>query len=235
MIVTILRSLMILILVTGGVARADMPAGSVYLDGGASQYALILAHGVGQSPTALVVDPLRHAVHAQLGWHTLSLSMPREENWSQFGRVFPLAFERIAQAIDFLRRERGVRHIYLMGHSMGSRMSSAFLAGNPGQAVAGLIVAGIRHDGGSPMNGRENLARVTLPILDIWGEEDDRDRNYAAERRDLVSPTYSQIAVPGANHSFESREDVFSAQVIEWLRRMSSEHMADLVGAVVQQ
>jgi pimeloyl-ACP methyl ester carboxylesterase len=231
----ILLTIMIWMLFGSGVALAEMPAGSAYLDGGDSEYALILSHGVGQSPTALVVEPLRHAVHQTLGWHTLSLSMPREENWSQFGRVFPQAFERISQAIDFLKREKGVRHVYLMGHSMGSRMSSAYLADNPDASVRGLIVAGIRHDGGIPMNGRANLQHVDLPVLDIWGEEDGRDSMYAAERRDLVSPRYTQVSVTGANHSFEPREDEFSARVVEWLRRMSPEQMAASPDEVVRQ
>ena len=231
----ILLTIMFCMLFGAGGALAEMPAGSVYLDGGGSEYALILSHGVGQSPTALVVEPLRHAVHRTLGWHTLSLSMPREENWSQFGRVFPLAFERIAQAIDFLKRERGVRHIYLMGHSMGSRMSSAYLADHPGAPVRGLIVAGIRHDGGVPMNGRLNLQHVELPVLDIWGEDDGRDSMFAAERRDLVSPLYTQVSVAGANHSFERREAEFSARVVEWLRRMNPEQMAASPREVVRQ
>jgi len=205
---------------------AEKPAGSVYLDGGNSEYALILSHGVGQSPTALVVEPLRHAVHDSLGWHTLSLSMPRQEDWSQFGRVFPQAYDRIAWAIDFLRRERGVRNVYLMGHSMGSRMSSAYLADNPNLPVRGLIVAGIRHDGGVPMNGRLNLERVSLPVLDIWGADGGVDGRYAAERRDLVSASYTQVPVAGANHSFEGYEDVFTGRVVEWLRKVSGSRMA---------
>ncbi len=36
--------------------------------------------------------------------------------------------------------ERGVSRIYLLGHSMGSRMSSAFVSTNPGHDLAGLIV-----------------------------------------------------------------------------------------------
>jgi pimeloyl-ACP methyl ester carboxylesterase len=231
----ILAPIMISILLYSSTALAGMPEGAVYLDGGQSEYGLILSHGVGQNPTALVVDPLRRAVHEQLGWHTLSLSMPREEDWSQFGRVFPQAYERLARAAEFLMRERGVRHVYMMGHSMGSRMSSAFLADNPDAPVRGLIVAGIRHDGGVPMNGRVNLERVALPVLDIWGEGSKVDSRYAAERRDLVSATYTQVAIPEANHSFERREGMFTARVIEWLRNMSQGTLASTDAESSQQ
>lgn len=231
----LLLSILVCVLFNVNTLFAEVPAGAVYQDGGNSEYALILSHGVGQGPTALVVEPLRHAVHETLGWHTLSLSMPRQDDWSQFGRVFPQAYDRIAEAIDFLMRERGVRYVYLMGHSMGSRMSSAFLADNPDAPVRGLIVAGIRHDGGMPMNGRLNLERVALPVLDIWGDDGGVDGRYAAERRDLVSETYTQVPIPEANHSFERHETVFAERVIDWLRGMSAGMMASSTPESSQQ
>jgi pimeloyl-ACP methyl ester carboxylesterase len=85
------------------------------------------------------------------------------------------------------------------------------------------------------MNGRENLERITLPVLDIWGEDGGIDGRFAAERRDLVSATYTQSAIRGANHSFESYEDVFTGRVIEWLRGMSGGMMASSAPHVVRQ
>lgn len=216
-------------LLSGNPSWAGMPEGAVYEDGGNSEYALILCHGVGQSPTAQVVGPLRLAVHEELGWHTLSLAMPRERNWREFGRVFPQAYARIAEAIEFLRREKGVREIYLLGHSMGGRMSSAFLAHHPDQPVRGLIVAGVRHDGGPLMNAREHLERVSQPVLDIWGEDGGLDGRFARERSDLVSRTYVQVPVAGANHAFERHEETLSRQVIAWLRAQGVQHVADPV------
>jgi hypothetical protein len=56
-------------------AWAQMPKGE-YLEGKASKVAVILAHGQGLDADAIVVGPLRRAINRELGYHTLSLSMP---------------------------------------------------------------------------------------------------------------------------------------------------------------
>ena len=104
-------------------AKAEYPGlpKNAYLDGGDSKVAVILAHGRGQHPTWDVVDPLRKGIHKELGYHTLSLQMPTGSGgWKSYEDYFPDAYKRIQSAIDFLRKEKKVEKIYLMGHSMGS-------------------------------------------------------------------------------------------------------------------
>jgi pimeloyl-ACP methyl ester carboxylesterase len=200
-------------------ALSASPSGSAYLDGNGSSYALILCHGRGKHPTWKVVNPLRKGVHASLGWHTLSLQMPAEDkNRKKYAEDFPAAFETIMQNIAFLRNEKGVTTIYLMGHSMGSRMASAFVAENPESSIKGLIVAGIRNNGGYPLDGKQNLERISIPILDVWGGGDSKDYDAAKEREELVSATYTQVKIPGANHKFDGYDDEFVAAVVEWLK-----------------
>ena len=200
-------------------ALAEAPPGAAYLDGNGSSYALILNHGRGKYPTWKVVNPLRKGVHATLGWHTLSLQMPAEDkNWKLYADDFPAAFEAIKQGIEFLRNQKGVTKIYLMGHSMGSRMASAFMAENADPSIKGLIVAGIRNNGGYPMDGKHNLERIKIPVLDIWGGGNSKDYDAAKERVILVSATYTQVEVPGANHKFDGYDDELVAAVVAWLK-----------------
>jgi pimeloyl-ACP methyl ester carboxylesterase len=200
-------------------ALAASPSGSVYLDGNGSSHALILCHGRGKYPTWKVVDPLRKGVHTILGWHTLSLQMPAEDkNWKKYANDFPAAFETIKQGIVFLRNQKGVSTIYLMGHSMGSRMASAFVAENPDTSIRGLIVAGIRNNGDYPLDGKQNLKGINIPVLDVWGGGDSKDYDAAKERAELVSTTYTQVEIPGANHKFEGDDDHFVAAVVNWLK-----------------
>jgi pimeloyl-ACP methyl ester carboxylesterase len=201
-------------------ATAVEPPGSAYLDGGDSKYALILCHGRGKHATWKVVNPLRKGVYKKLGWHTLSLQMPAEDkNWKKYAYDFPEAFRTIKKGISFLKNEKGVEKIYLMGHSMGSRMASAFVAENPDQPIEGLIVAGIRNNGGYPLDGRRNLRKVNVPALDIWGDGgDDKDSKHARKRKELVSDTYHQLAISGANHKFDGYEDEIVSEVVNWLK-----------------
>lgn len=111
--------------------QAKQPTDSVYLEG-KSDTALILAHGKGKHLTWLVVNPVRKRVNQILGYHTLSLQMPTGHNfWEDYAEDFPAAYATINDAIRFLRSEKNIRHIFLMGHSMGGRMMSAYLSEHP--------------------------------------------------------------------------------------------------------
>lgn len=201
------------------IAQADKPDGSVYLDGGDVKYGLILAHGRGKSPTWLVVDPLRKGIHDQLGYHTLSLQMPIVGgNWKNYAGSFPEAYRTIDQGISFLK-EKGVTRIYLLGHSMGARMASAFVATHPNSGLAGLIVLGCWNNGEAPLDCAENLQKVSLPVLDISGGRNGKDSEAAAERAGLRSATYTQVAIDGANHKYENHEQALVAAVVSWLKK----------------
>ena len=201
-------------------ATASQPAGSAYLDGGNSKTALILAHGRAKHPTWKVVDPLRKGVNKDLGYHTLSLQMPNEDKkWKKYADDFPEAYEMIKDGIRYLKEEKGVTTIFLMGHSMGSRMASAFVSENPEQILSGLIIAGCRNNGGYPLSCEENIQNVDIPVLDIWGGDNSKDSDAASDREGLASASYEQKEVPGANHKFEGYESEFVSSVVIWLKQ----------------
>ncbi|MBT3063661.1 MAG: alpha/beta hydrolase family protein [Candidatus Thiodiazotropha sp. (ex Lucina pensylvanica)] len=199
-------------------SSADKPEGSVYLNGGENRSGVILAHGRGKHPRWLVVNPLRKGIREKLGYHTLSLQMPTGySDWKAYATGFPDAYKSIKQAISYLRNERGVRHVFLLGHSMGSRMSSAFVSKNPGHDLAGLIIIGCRNSGGDPLACDDNMRGIEIPVLDIWGGKDRKDPAAAAERKGMVSDRYIQVEIPGANHRFEGYEDDLLDAVVSWL------------------
>lgn len=199
---------------------ADIPVNSVYIDGGDSNKALILCHGKGKYPRWLVVEPLRKGVQAKLGYHTLSLQMPNEnKNWKKYAADFPDAYSVIKQAIRYLQNEKAVTRIYLMGHSMGSRMTSSFVSDNPEQPIKGLIVAGCRNNGGYPLACKQSLENVDIPILDVWGGANNKDNQAASEREEMLSEVFQQQKISGANHKFEGYESQFVAVVVTWLKK----------------
>lgn len=204
-------------------SSAQMPKGD-YLDGKGSKVAVILAHGQGLDPDGNVVGPLRRAINSELGFHTLSLSMPTlpgsrsTELFEAYATTFPDAYARIQAAIDFFRNEKGVDRIYLMGHSMGGRMTTAFLANNPDAPVAGFIGVGLLAGGKEPLNTNLNLRRVNIPVIDVYAEND-RDAKSAELRKPLVSGRFVQVPVLGAKHDYRGHEKFVADAVIGWLKK----------------
>jgi len=195
---------------------------NAYLDGGASKVGIILAHGRGHGPKWDVVNPLRRGVHKKLGYHTLSLQMPtRNGNWESYGPLFPDAYKRIHAAINYLRSEKNVEKIYLMGHSMGSRMVTAFLAKYPESGVSGYIGAGTRNYGGPPLNSFVNLRTVIIPVVDIYGDGGDGVDAFDAKTRSEFARdrnNYKQVLIKGADHRFRGYERELVDAAVNWLK-----------------
>jgi len=213
------------VLLIASTVHAEMPEGK-YLAGKDSKIGVILAHGQGQDPDSKVVGSLRKAINKELGFHTLSLQMPvvpgkrGPESFRLYESTFPDAFQRIQAAIEFLKKEKGVERIYLMGYSMGGRMTSAFLANYPDSGIAGYIGVGLLAGGEVPMNTNINLRNVKIPVLDVYAE-DDRDAKFAENRKAFVSERFKQVPIPGAKHDYSGHEDQVNAAVITWLRDQS--------------
>lgn len=191
----------------------------LYEDGRESRFAAILCHGKGGEPESYVVDPLRLELNEQLGWHTLSLQMPGGvKALEEYEKDFPKAQNEISRAVKFLQKQ-GVTSIVLIAHSLGSRMATFYLAGNPHTAITAFIGVGMLNNGGLPFNCMENIKQTTLPILDIWGEAGlAGDSKYGLERELLVSPHYTQVSIPGGDHALSEHEDELVTEVISWIK-----------------
>ena len=203
-------------------SEKSIPDGSVYLQGTVNK-ALILAHGKGKHPTWKVVDPLRKSINKSLGYHTLSLQMPNNnKNWKKYADDFPQAYETIEKAITYLNHQ-GIKEIYIVGHSMGSRMTSSFLSevGNP--SIKGFIAIGCRNNGGYPFSCVNNVSDIDdLPILDIWGSTNKKDSKSAKQRKHLISDTYKQISINGANHKLDGYDKELTEIVVDWLKSIQN-------------
>lgn len=200
--------------------KGDGVPDNAYLDGGVSDIAVILCHGRGQHPTWDVVDPLRKGIHEQLGYHTVSLQMPAPGgNWRTYEEHFPDAYARIAATVKVLQ-QKGIKRIFLMGHSMGTRMATAYLANNDKHGISGYIGIGMRNAKfGGPMDSASNLEEIDIPVIDIYGDGGDgKDAKHAARREELVSDTYKQVFIPDAEHRFSGHEDEMVKAVVDWLK-----------------
>ncbi|NYE23632.1 dienelactone hydrolase family protein [Pigmentiphaga litoralis] len=207
-------------------AMAQMPQGE-YLDGKNAKVAVVLAHGQGLDADSHVVGPLRKAIHSELGYHTLSLQMPTlagnrsPDTFQQYASTFPDAYTRIQAALDFLKNEKGVERIYLMGYSMGGRMTSAFLANHPDSGVVGYLGVGLLAGGPEPLNTNLNLRKIRMPVLDIYAEND-RDAQFAENRKAMVSDRFVQVPIVGAKHDYRGYDQQIAQAVNTWLTKQET-------------
>ncbi|HEU17927.1 MAG TPA: DUF3530 family protein [Deltaproteobacteria bacterium] len=196
------------------------PHESMLLEGKETSTAVVLAHGRGEGPNGKVVGPLCKAINKELGFYTLSLQMPviPTKDFRAYAPTFPEAYKTIRAAIDYLTNEKGVKRIYMMGYSMGARMTSSFLAKQPHPAVVGFISVGVLKGGGDPLDANENVRHIDLPIVDVFADTTPLDLESAEERKSLASNRYKQIRIRGASHSFQGYDSRLAQEIITWLR-----------------
>ena len=196
------------------------PPGSELLQGKETTTAVVLAHGIGGGPDAKVVGPLRKAINKELGFCTLSLQMPvlPDKDFRAYAPAFPDAYKTIQAGIDYLTKEKGVKRIYIVGYSMGARMTSAFLAKQPHPAVVGFIGVGLLEGGGDPLDANQNIRRIRLPVIDVYADGTPLDLRSANNRQSLVSDHYKQMRIEGAEHSFRGHDSQVAQVIIAWLK-----------------
>ena len=193
-------------------------------DGGPRK-AVIVLHGRGFHPDwPEVAAPLR-TVLPEHGWDTLSLQMPvlgKSAKYYDYVPIFPAALPRIRAGIELLRA-RGARTIVLAAHSCSVHMAMAFVRHDGDTGFDGFIGIGMgATDYHQPMREPFPLASMSVPVLDLFGDED-----YPAVLRDAPArltaiqaagnPRSAQRIIPGAGHFFRDMDDELVDAVAEWL------------------
>lgn len=211
-----------------GLAQADRPP-SVYLEG-KTETGVVLLHGHGGTADGHVVGPLMRMFNSEFGYHTLSLDLPQVTGMAAGPRLaaayaprYPEVEKRIEQGIDYLVGQKKLKAVYLVGFSAGSRMMTAYIAQHPEQAFAGYVSVSTSCGGPAPMDSNDNLTRVRVPVLDIYGTGSPPDLSCAAGRKKLVETmdSYKTVQVAGAPHNFRGHEAQLAASVADWVRGLS--------------
>lgn len=173
--------------------------------------AVIVVHGLGIHPDWGLIGTLRSAL-ADRGLTTLSIQMPvlaADAEVEAYPPTFPEAVERIAVAVDFLKA-KGYTHLAIVSHSLGSRMSLAYLQGKPDPAVRAWASLGITV---------ERYDRFNLPILDLYGANDLPQVLKGAKSRgkSLTTPGSKQLVIAQTDHFYTGHEDEMVTAVAEFL------------------
>jgi hypothetical protein len=165
---------------------------------------IIVAHGRGWSPDFELYGTLRTRL-AEMGYTTLSIQLPVLPSTAILGLYVPLypdARERFHLAVEFLKA-KGYKDIVIVSHSLGATMANQYLIRTDDTAVRAWVYVGI-------LQGLEEMYRIKIPTLDVFGEHDWDVTRWGAEERKVQLAKHAgsyQVEVPKATHFFEGEEE----------------------------
>lgn len=189
----------------------------LYIEVENAEGAVIVAHGRGWSPDFELYGELRTRI-AEQGYSTLSIQMPVLDGTAKLGDylpVFPDAAERIELATEWLTA-KGYADVAIVSHSIGATMTNYYLIRTPKHQLKAWAFVSI-------INGLEDMFRIQIPVLDIYGSEDwDITKHGADERlKQIVRIEGShQVKVQDAGHFFEGKETELVSEIVGFLDRV---------------
>ena len=195
-------------------------------DGDKVRGGAIVLHGVGVHPNwSDVVLPLRTRLPAS-GWHTLSLQMPilkNEADYKDYIPLFPEVVPRINAGIDFLKN-KGVKNIVIIAHSMGATMAGYYVANHDRPEVKALVSIGATGNmfKNPKLDFIASLKKIKKPVMDLSGSEDLPE---VIKTKALKSKTakqagnkhYHTVEIKGANHFLVGKENEMVKEVNKWI------------------
>ena len=179
--------------------------------------AVVIAHGRGWSPDFDLYGDLRTQL-ADAGYSTLSIQMPVLAGTAKLGdylTIFPDSDERFSLAIKWLRTH-GAPNVAIVSHSLGATMANHYLINSPDAAPDAWVYISI-------INGLEDMFRIKIPVLDMFGSDDWEVTRYGADERlaqILKIANSQQVVVAGAQHFFEGKRHELTRDVVLFLDRV---------------
>ena len=176
----------------------------IYTEAKNAKGAIVLAHGLGVHPDYGVIGELRTRL-ADAGYTTLSVQMPilaADAPDARYPVLFWEADARFAGALTFLRSKHYDK-VWLVSHSMGSRMANHYISAHPQVPLAGWISLSISSGDIGPFK------KIRFPVYDIYAEHDLEAVLQGAPRRAETLKRVrgsSQAMVFGADHYFGRKE-----------------------------
>ncbi len=179
--------------------------------------AVIIAHGRGWGPDFELYGVLRTTL-AEAGYSTLSIQLPVLPGTAKIGDylpMFPDSSERFALAAQWLHA-KGFRKVAIVSHSLGATMANQYLITTPDPAVDAWVFISI-------INGLEDMFRIRIPVLDVYGTLDWQVTRYGGEERRtqiLKVAGSEQVVIQGAEHFFERQTDELTRVIASFLGRV---------------
>ena len=190
----------------------------LYTESAQAKTAVVVVHGTGIHPDWGMIGKLRQRL-PDFGYTTLSIQMPVlavEAKPEAYAAHLPEAVERLQLAVAFLKSKH-YKRIALVSHSMGSRMSHAFMARNPPEVDAWVAI-------GMPTAFGTDAAitygGIKAPVLDLYGAHDlPQVLSGVAKRKASLKGNREskQVMIPDTDHFFADREEPMIKVVKDFL------------------
>jgi hypothetical protein len=181
--------------------------------------AIIFVHGIGVHPDHGLTGRMRNDLH-DAGFATLSLQAPILDPASitdaaPYKELMADAAERIDLAVSYATA-RGAKHVYLVGHTLGSWMINEYFARKPAR---GLVAwASLGYTGNFSSFGAHTLA-----TLDVYPERGSQwTRTGAPQRLALAKSTNAaseQLYLTGTDLSFAGQEKPLIQAIEQFFKR----------------
>jgi predicted alpha/beta-hydrolase family hydrolase len=156
---------------------------------------VILLHDAGSHPDKQqVMRPLRHWLPLH-GWATIAIQLPPIERPADYLKHQATIEKRINSAISYIRN-KGFDNLVLLGHGSGAMAASKYLSGESSPFLHAFVAISL---GIPPGQKSENsiinqLEKINLPILDIYGGDDLDNVVQTAQKRALAAKISGNIA-----------------------------------------
>lgn len=173
---------------------------------------LVIVHGIGVHPDWGLIGTLRQQLPDD-GYATLAIQMPvlqADARPEDYPPTFAESAERLRLAVEFLK-DRGYARVAIVSHSLGTWMTYDYLIHQPASPVVAWVAIGAPN----PFD----LAKLKLPILDLYGQNDLPHVAQGAKQRamGLKQRGSTQVMAPGADHFFTGQDAALREQVRGWL------------------
>jgi pimeloyl-ACP methyl ester carboxylesterase len=148
----------------------------------------------------------------------LANGVPVEE----YAPLFDEAPPRIAAGIEYLKNN-GIQRVVIVAHSLGASMGSYSLVQHADPLLVGFVSIGMDRSENHPqMDSVASLTAISIPVLDLYGENDNSGvLESAMARKQAIdghsNPHSAQQQVAGANHFFDGMDSQLVDVVSHWL------------------
>ena len=186
---------------------------------------ILLLHGRGLNPDEeTVINPLRLGLF-DVGYNTYSIQLPvliRGSTYYDYIKIFKYSDERIEASIQNIADDN--EEIIIIAHSCGVHMLMSWIEKYNNNSIKAFILIGSEAtDLGQKIIKPYPFQKISVPILDIYGENDYKFVKSNAHQRlkkikKSLNVKSSQIKILGSDHYHHDNVNELLKAVKQWLK-----------------